>query len=92
MIEKVIVNALMCIQVIVINDDAAFHATATCAGPHNGYGRWMRRKMRRMRRRRRRMYALCDTVFVYIDAAAFAEAAWILSRGLRAEHKIATKL
>ena len=38
MIEKVIVNALLCIQVIVINDDAAFHAAATCAGPYSGEG------------------------------------------------------
>ena len=36
MIEKTIVNALLCIQVIVINDDAAFHAAATCAGPYSG--------------------------------------------------------
>ena len=35
MIEKKIVNALLCTQVIVINDDAAFHAAATCAGPHS---------------------------------------------------------
>ena len=35
MIEKKIVNALLCIQVIVINDDAAFHAAATCAGPYS---------------------------------------------------------
>ena len=35
MIEKKIINALLCIQVIVINDDAAFHAAATCAGPCN---------------------------------------------------------
>ena len=35
MIEKKLVNALLCIQVIVINDDAAFHAASTCAGPYN---------------------------------------------------------
>ena len=35
MIEKKIINALLCIQVIVINDDAAFHAAATCAGPYS---------------------------------------------------------
>ena len=35
MIEKKIINALLCIQVIVMNDDAAFHAAATCAGPYN---------------------------------------------------------
>ena len=38
MIEKKIANALLCIQVIVINDDAAFHAAATCAGPVSGEG------------------------------------------------------
>jgi ribosomal protein L12E/L44/L45/RPP1/RPP2 len=35
MVEKKIVNASLCFQVIVINDDAAFHAAATCAEPHN---------------------------------------------------------
>jgi hypothetical protein len=35
---------------------------------------------------------IADTVFVLIDAAAFAEGAWILSRGLRAEHISATEL
>ena len=35
MLEKKIINALLCIQAIVINDDAAFHAAATGAGPYN---------------------------------------------------------
>jgi hypothetical protein len=35
MIEKKIINAWLCIQVIVINDDAALHAAATCAEPYN---------------------------------------------------------
>ena len=34
-IEKKMVNSLLCIQVIVIHDDAAFHAAATCAGPYS---------------------------------------------------------
>jgi len=29
------VNSLLCIQVIVVHDDAAFHAAATCAGPYS---------------------------------------------------------
>ena len=35
MIEKKMVNSVLCIQVIVIHDDAAFHAAATCAGPYS---------------------------------------------------------
>ena len=38
------------------------------------------------------MYVLNDTVFVNIDAAAFAEGALNMSRGLRAEHTIETEL
>ena len=38
------------------------------------------------------MYVLCGTVFVKIDASAFAVGARILSCGLHAEHIIATEL
>ena len=36
MIETLIVNALLCVPVIVQSDDAAFHAAAAGAGPVSG--------------------------------------------------------
>jgi hypothetical protein len=38
------------------------------------------------------MCLLCDALFANIDATDFAERALSMSRGLRAEHKLATEL